>query len=349
MRAIQDAKRRFPSVPEIDLYYYALKGFGVDFKGEGHPVLHFMDDQSFFSVTPLIPESSPFRADEQVTVNGVPFPFKMKIVGRMGAYQSHVYFRGISAWMPTLDDRTLLNTNFNPECYGCNFCSRSGEDSLQNITVNEGIRIALDQGTDFASIDQIAIVTGQFKDEESVIKHIGEILQHATPLGFKGEILYLGAQVQSNHGIAELAGLWPSTRYVFTTEMFDHRHRLRPEKRIDLEEQLDILASAGQEGLSTEYSYMPGVDGLESFEVWAPRFAEVGRPHLSIFRPALHTQARLRNAAFVDDPVGYLCSMRQCYEDLHGGPIYADNLANLWPFPANRVNPRLLSAELPDW
>ena len=76
---------------------------------------------------------------------------------------------------------------------------------------------------------------------------------------------------------------------------------------------------------------------------WAKILASIARPHISILRPATEEQKGLRHPEFFEDPVGYLIKMRLFFEELYGGPIYANNLANLWPFPVNRLNPLLLT------
>ncbi len=50
---------------------------------------------------------------------------------------------------------------------------------------------------------------------------------------------------------------------------------------------------------------------------------------------------------FIQDPVSYLCKMRIKFEDLYGGPIYGNNLGNLWLFPISRINPIFLTDKIP--
>ncbi len=48
---------------------------------------------------------------------------------------------------------------------------------------------------------------------------------------------------------------------------------------------------------------------------------------------------QLKDAKFIEDPIEYLCLMRLAFEKEHDGPIYQNNLASLWGFPKERINP----------
>ncbi|MFH1376636.1 MAG: hypothetical protein ABIH25_03280 [Candidatus Woesearchaeota archaeon] len=74
-----------------------------------------------------------------------------------------------------------------------------------------------------------------------------------------------------------------------------------------------------------------------------PKFSKLAKPHLSIFKPAEDDQENLKDPKFIDNPIEYLCSMRMAFEKEHGEPIYQNNLASLWGFPRDRINPLFLT------
>lgn len=97
------------------------------------------------------------------------------------------------------------------------------------------------------------------------------------------------------------------------------------------------------EKISLPYFPEERIKFAEEFYRWMPKFSKLAKPHLSIFRPAEEDQETLKDGEFIENPVGYLCSMRLAFEKEYEGPIYQNNLASLWGFPVDRINPLFLT------
>jgi hypothetical protein len=340
------AREKYPKIPDLDLHYYRIKGHGISDERikEGRPKFHLIDESKLFSVVPLISSpGSPYRFEEDaLTYNGKELPFRVKNIGRIGRNPAYFYYRGIQEWMPTLDSETILSINFQPVCKGCDWCCREIEKGMRNISPEEGVKILQKEEVDLANVDKMTFVTGMYRNGEEVVDNILRTVDLTKGGGFNGRVLYIGAQIQEPSLVRSLIqGLGKTPfKYAYTLETFTQRERMHTKKNGTLEEVLSILGeikNAGVEDL--EYSYMPGLDSMDSFYEWMPKFSRLARPHLSIFRPAEEGQENLKDPRFIEDPIEYLCLMRLAFEKEHDGPIYQNNLASLWGFPKERINP----------
>lgn len=201
-------------------------------------------------------------------------------------------------------------------------------------------------GVNLSDVDKMTFVTGMYKNGEEVVNNILRTVDLTKKQGFNGRVLYIGSQIQDPLLVQELVQGLNGTplKYAYTLETFTQREKMHIKKNGSLEETLNIvegIKNAGVENL--EYSYMPGLDSIDAFYEWMPKFSKLARPHLSIFRPAEEDQENLKDPQFINDPVGYLCLMRSGFEEEHGEPIYQNNLASLWGFPKERINPLFLT------
>jgi len=344
------ARGRYPEIPDLDLHYYGMKGYGIKDEKikKGRPKFHLIDNLKLFSVVPLISsQDSPYRFEKDIlTYNGKELPLKVKHIGRIGRNPSYFYYRGIQEWMPTLDSETILSINFQPVCKGCDWCCREIEKGMRNISPEQGVKILQEEGVILSDVDKITFVTGMYKNGEEVVDNILRTVDLTKRQGFKGRVLYIGSQIQNPSLVHNLIrGLeGTSLKYAYTLETFTQRERMHIKKNGSLEEVLNILEGIRNSGVEDlEYSYMPGLDSIDSFYEWMPKFSKLAKPHLSIFRPAEDDQEKLKDSQFIEDPTEYLCLMRLAFEKEHGGPIYQNNLASLWGFPRDRINPLFLT------
>lgn len=347
---INETLQKYASLTELDVHYYGLKSYGIDYEDpeKGRPKLHILDNSYLYSVVPLLTDiGSPYvLRDQNLTFEGKDLPFRVKYFKRSNdPYYSYFYFRSKEKWMQTLDAETSLNLNFNPNCSGCSFCTRVNKSGLQNLTAQEGMDRLTEGGTILSDINELAVVTGMFRDEAEVVNHITDILDIAHDKGFYGKLLYIGSQIKSPKSIKRILGHLDENlfKYVYTLESFTNRV-FNHKKQETLDEgiqNLEILRDSGVKKL--EYTYIPGIDLLADFFKTAPKITSIARPHTSIFRPAIESQRELPCSQFKENPVDYLCKMRLFFEDLYGEPIYGNNLANLWPFPLERLDERFSS------
>ena len=346
----EKSKEQHPEIPDLDLHYYGMKGYGIKDKcpEEGRPKFHLIDSRKLFSLVPLInSKNSPYELNgDKLTYNEIDLPFRVKFIGRIGRNPAYFYHRGIQEWMPTLDSESILGINFQPICKGCDWCCRDLQKGMINISPEQGVRALQEGGVDLPNIDKMTFVTGMYRNGEEVTQVILKTVELAKKQGFRGRVLYIGSQIQDQTLAKRLIEGLDKTRfkYAYTLETFTQRERMHIKKAKGLEEVLDIIEKIKDAGLTDfEYSYMPGLDSLDAFYKWMPRFSKLGKPHLSIFRSASVEQENLKDFEFVKDPFKYLCSMRMAFEKEHRGPIYQNNLASLWGFPIDRINPLFLT------
>jgi len=348
--SFEKANKKYSSIQEIDLHYYGMKGYGIrdDQIQERRPKFHLIGLDKLFSVVPLISsEDSPYVFEgENLSYKGEELPFKVKNIGRITRNPAYFYYRGIQEWMPTLGSETILSINFQPICKGCDWCCREIEKGMRNISPEQGIRLIKEKGVIFPDIDKMTFTTGMYENGEEVVKNILRTAELAKQQGFDGRVLYIGSQIQNPILVKKLLQGLKDTpfKYAYTLETFTKRERMHIKKSSSLKDALSTLEELRQAGVANlEYSYMPGLDSLDDFNKWMPKFSKLARPHLSIFRPAKKNQENLKDSEFIKDPIGYLCSMRLAFEKEHGGPIYQNNLGSLWGFPISRINPLFLT------
>lgn len=345
-------KEKYPRMPLLDIHYYGLKGYGINYNNtrEGRPKFHIRDENFLFSVVPMMSEqNSPYIYRDKLTFNDEELPFKVQFIKWVHGSPSYFYYRNPNEWIQTIDSKIVLTTNFQQACTGCSFCCRGFQDRLKTITPYEGMKLVMADGAIFSEIDELAIVTGMFRDEKEVIKHISKISSIATEHGFKGHLFYIGSQIKTREGVRRFLRDVKEVpiRYAYTVETFTKREKLHPMKNQSLEEAVNNLKTIKEEGIGRlEYTYMPGIDSFSSFNEIAPALANLAKPHVSIFRPANQQQVELMSKDFIQDPVDYLCKMRIQLEGIYGGPIYGNNLGNLWLFPNNRINPIFLTDKI---
>lgn len=348
--SIEETRKKYPSIPEIDLHYYGMKGYGIkdNHIREGRPKFHLIGQDKLFSAVPLISsEESPYVFEEgNLSYKGRNLSFKVKTIGRIKRSPAYFYYRGIQEWMPTLDSETILSINFQPICKGCKWCCREVGKGMRNISPEQGVNLLQEKGIIFSNIDKMTFVTGMYRNGEEVVENILRTVELTKKQGFRGRVLYIGSQIQNENLIKKLINGLDKTplKYAYTLETFTQREQIHMKKNSSLEDALSIFKELNKSGVNNlEYSYMPGLDSLDDFYKWMPKFSKLGKPHLSIFRPAEEDQENLKDPEFIQDPAGYLCSMRLAFEKEHGGPIYQNNLASLWGFPRDRINPLFLT------
>lgn len=345
---------------EIDIHYLGMKTHGLkDSKiASGRPVIHSVQEGKFYTYTPVLStENSPYCvSDNRVFFDGEPLPFKHRLALRIDSENEYYYFRSIKYHTPVLEDETILNLNFKTLCKGCKFCEKEREKKrLVSISPRQCIDLVIKENSlcSLEGIQKISIVTGLFGTEELALQAVLQSIRYACEMGFRGRVFYIGSELQSPNAIEAILSTMSSLglgffRYAFTVEKFAERERLMrgPKGRLSLagiKEKLDVIRAAGVEHL--EYAYMPGLDGLGDFEAGASVLAEVAKPHISIFRPVTEKQRELFSPELASMGIEYFVRMRQFFEKIHGGPIFGNNLANLWHFPAERLNPKLTKWE----
>jgi hypothetical protein len=190
---------------------------------------------------------------------------------------------------PRKEGRVInLNPILKSRCAGCKFCHTAGQVSHEKVKLweEDDIRIFIQdyieklEIDDLSKIDQVAIVSGCFRSEDEVAEYIFRIRKVLSEFNYINEIMYFGSQLKSSKVLERLTEIRPFA-YYFTLECFERREELlRSTKSANSLEDVEyILSQAKSLGFSTSYSYIIGLDGLDSVEKISARF----KKHLTRF------------------------------------------------------------------
>lgn len=172
---------------------------------------------------------------------------------------------------------TVLNLNPNSKslCHGCKFChtiQQTARDGTCLFTSSE-FRLFLKKWIqenflpDLSNLIQVALITGCFGSENKVVKYLKIIKKVLNEYKFNGELLYYGSEIVSNKALDELKEVEPFA-LCLSLECFENRDTmLRDTKRnISIENARNILSRAKENGFKSNFSYILGIESLESME-----------------------------------------------------------------------------------
>lgn len=224
---------------------------------------------------------------------------------------------------------TLLNLNSRSRsnCAGCKACVHN-DKTLYDDTVIKDYRLLrkrreieeffaekVANGLNVAKLQQIAVVTGLFANEDDLINHLKVVNDVARSYGFDGELMYFGMQLASRRAMREFAKL-SHPAYVFAVDNFTRRKKAQAQAKSNhsLKDTCELMAYAKSLGIQTTFAYIAGVDPLESiwsgvelFEPYCTRF-----PVVNIFQ----VQTRLQLSQMVPDAkqLEYYIQARRIFE-----------------------------------
>ncbi len=174
------------------------------------------------------------------------------------------------------DDCKLLyprNTNkvlcFNPNdrygCIGCKFCYSPNSLYKHEIISSDNILsffktwLNKNKYNDLSHIEQIAIVTGCFKNEDASLSYLIQLRETLKELCFNGKIFFLG-NILNKHNLELLKKIKPFN-ICFAIECFENRKEyLRKDKSISIEKIFESMKLSIECGFSTNFSYILGLD-----------------------------------------------------------------------------------------
>lgn len=172
-----------------------------------------------------------------------------------------------------------LNSRSRGSCGGCTACVHNYKDLYDATVLKDKNRLSTPRdikaffdekeakGLDIASLKQIAVVTGLFGNERSVVEHIQAIAGIVKPRGFQGEFMYFGCEVNSDNALRKLSELGEFT-LIYAIDNFTKRQELLARKKssISVSTAYDTLERATKYGISTTFAYIAGIDSLEAME-----------------------------------------------------------------------------------
>jgi hypothetical protein len=169
-----------------------------------------------------------------------------------------------------------LNSRNREACGGCKACTHSYkgiypmEPQVSLVTedqLRDFFEVKQESGLDMASLQQIAVVTGLFGDENKVVEHMRLIETVVEPMGFKGELMYFGCEVNSKEALSELSSI-ENFALVYAVDTFsDRANLLNPKKsKNSLDTARTTLELAQNMGIETTFSYIAGLDSLAQMQ-----------------------------------------------------------------------------------
>lgn len=236
-----------------------------------------------------------------------------------------------------------LNSRSRSNCGGCTVCVHNYKklydetvikDQRALITARDIRDFFLDSNIDIASLKQIAIVTGLFGSEDNAIEHIELVNKIARDLGFMGELMYFGCEVNSPWAIRRLAEI-DNFFLIYALDIFTKRNKLAGAKeRITLADARNTLSYAKSLGLNTTIAYIAGIDSLVDMRTGFAELIETFTrfPIINIYQVQTPGQVRM----FDPEAMGleYYAKSRIIVETLFKGtgliPKRWENYRPLW-------------------
>lgn len=178
---------------------------------------------------------------------------------------------------------TVLNVNPNARtsCRGCRFCYTAYQTARdkKRLTDRESLEeffdnwLLLHNLPDLKHVLQIAIVTGCFDSEESVVDFLLLLNNVLKKYSFGGEIFYLGSQITTTELLEKLLVI-PKFAYCISIECFENRdYFLRDKKRkFTIKNIAKVLKTAKSLGFRTNFTYIVGLEKLEVIKKYFEEF-----------------------------------------------------------------------------
>ena len=292
-------------------------------------------DEQLYMILSLGRENSPFELDENdIKLNG-------RRIGEVDALEDDDAVLGY--WRNGRRVLTL-NSNARSQCTGCVFCPNTLEESsdprLASLADLDAYIAAIveDFGLpDMSEVDTVTVCTGCFHYEHLALRHLREVRAAMSGHNCQGDIHFLTSVLTTPQGLDAAAGLGPF-HLTLTAECFSRRSLILKESKARLtpEEMVKILGEAKDRGITTDFTYIVGLD--------AP---EVAVPELTRMVPVTTTFPRFQvyqshndlMDVFVADgarQIEFYLRMRKEIERLYGPtglrPRSWENYRPLWYF-----------------
>lgn len=173
--------------------------------------------------------------------------------------------------------RKLLNLNSRSRsnCAGCKACVHNNKNLYDDTVIKDKHELRTRQdvddfftkkerlGMNISNLEQIAIVTGLFGDENEALEHLHDVYDIATKYGFSGELMYFGCQLMSTVALRDFSKLG-KTAIVFAIDNFTNRKKnlSKIKSNLSLEDFYVSMSIAKSFGIETTFAYIAGVDDL---------------------------------------------------------------------------------------
>lgn len=173
--------------------------------------------------------------------------------------------------------RRLLNLNSRSRsnCVGCKACVHNDKSFYDNTVIKDKHELRTRQdiddffyekerlGMNIKDLEQIAVVTGLFRDENEALEHLCDVYNVATEHKFSGELMYFGCQLMSAAALRDFSKLG-KTAIIFAIDNFTNRREnlSKAKSSLSLEDFYVSMSVAKSLGIETTFAYIAGVDDL---------------------------------------------------------------------------------------
>lgn len=172
-----------------------------------------------------------------------------------------------------------LNSRSRSNCGGCQACIHSYKNLYDETVIHDQKQLLTKEDIenffdsednsemDVSKLNQIAVVTGLFGSEESVVNHMKLISEVVKPRGFNGELMYFGCEVNSKNALDELSRLG-NFSLIYALDNFTKREQLltKTKSLITVNDAKETLDSAKERGIKTTFAYIAGIDPLSDMQ-----------------------------------------------------------------------------------
>lgn len=161
-----------------------------------------------------------------------------------------------------------LNSNARSQCTGCVFCPNTLEESsdprLKQLDDLSAYFAAITEDFalgDLSGVETVTVCTGCFHHEHLALEHLRQVRAAMGEQNCSGAIHFLSSVITSDDGIRALTELAPF-HLTLTAECFTQRGVILKESKAKLEpaEMVDVLGRAATAGVTTDFTYIVGLD-----------------------------------------------------------------------------------------
>ena len=291
-------------------------------------------DAPLFLILSLGRQDSPFELDEnELRLNGE----------RVGDVEGIEDDDAVLGYWRNGNKMLTLNSNARSQCTGCVFCPNTLEEAsdpkikaldlsgcLGALAANSGM-------IDLAPVETVTVCTGCFLHEHLALDHLAEVRAAMGANGCTGTLHFLSSVLTSEEGMDAAAGLGPF-HLTLTAECFTERRQILKESKAKLTpaEMTVALGRAKQRGITTDFTYIVGLDPIED-----------AIEHLKAFVPVTTTFPRFQtyqaHNAFMDvyrtprsETIEWHLTVRRSLEELFAPtglrPQWWQNYRSPWCF-----------------
>jgi len=176
-----------------------------------------------------------------------------------------------------------LNSNARSQCTGCVFCPNTLEDAsdpaLKALDLSGYLgTIAAGSGLpDLSQTETVTVCTGCFLHEHLACQHLADVREAMTDNGCTGTLHFLSSVLTTPQGLTHVAEDLGPFHLTLTAECFTGRPQILKESKAKLTpaQMVTTLGDAKDRGITTDFTYIVGLDPLEDAVENLKRFVPV--------------------------------------------------------------------------